>query len=623
MKWTADMQRGDARTDDTDDKGAVRAICALGLAMCARCRGPAASHALVAPNQHTGYMQGTCQASTRVLDACRLDHPVAKLLVSASRGHADGGWLALLMTSFVAREALKEGCGAPWNAAHFAKGVHEAVGWCIDVLDGRESPGDDIDDARESLPAWMNERAPTTPTAPAELPPAPDVRLRVSFRSAQGMLALTRAVVWPRHAACGLTPDDVEQACVALCKAVVLAADARGGTGIVRVARAPGNHASGTRAVPGAVLDGAAAPASTYALRGRLLPAENARCVLLTSSLDFARDEAKDADHGDAMLSDIEAVASDSADIRTRVAKRRAMLADLTACFRLGQTKGESRTVDVVFCQKVVHPTVQAHLARHGVLVVERLGTQGAALVARLTGARAIADLTRLRLKGVASVAGTIGTLSAVALASGNASLHLTPPGDGGGVATVLACAPTEAACDELAHALGQARDVLQRCTDTPTAVPGGGCTEALLANYVQARCKALLAKSNSHQDAFTRAASASRARGRGAVVSALEMAVALLAPPGFDAGEENGTVADAVVHANTKVTQANAATERAFYGLDAAQGGRIAEVAVGCGGELLRGSCVDFAPAKLSALSAAREVVAQVLRCHNVVSEV
>ena len=610
------------------------------------CFGPYGQHVLVSANFHVGF-NATLKASSLAVNRARLDHPLAKLFASASLAahkYGDGGWLALLLACSVAHDAVAEGeRAAPLTTLHYARGVQEAIGWCLAALD--RDPNSNVVDGEEEeeeeeeedgfLPGWMRancDKIPQTtikPATPVLPPPPPPLKLRISFQNVQGMLALARGVLWPRQSACNLSHEDVEQACVALCKAVVMAADARGGTGVVRVSRAPGNHAGNTRAIFGTILDGAVAPGTTYALRRRLLPVRtNARCVLITSSIDFVRSEEKDAEHGDAVLADAQAVAMNGSEVHVRATKRRAMLADAAACFGLGS--GETnRTVDVVFCQKIVHPSIQAYLARHGILVVERLGTNGAALVSRLTRARSMPDLTRLRIAaescdGLDPVVGTIGSLDAVTLSVGTANLHLTAADDGGGVATVLACAPTEAACDELAHAITQARDVLQSCTGSPYAVPGGGCTEALLACHVRKRAAALMrAPCRETSDSFARSAKRAVERGRHAVATALELAVTRLAPPVLGDGSGGTSHAARIARANDSAHASCKPGVRRYLGFDASAGGELSEVALSVNGELQRGSVVDYAPAKRAALSAAREIIMQAVRMHAVVSEV
>jgi len=139
-----------------------------------------------------------------------------------------------------------------------------------------------------------------------------------------------------------------------------------------------------------------------------------------------------------------------------------------------------SAGVDIVCCQKVVHPSVRKYLEEKNVLVIDRLGYQSAKYVYSTT-----------KVEPVESIFDkfTDANLGSILKADVHAFckerfliLHPCIPDQ---FRTIMLCANDENTLDELKVALTSAEQSLFHVIKEPKVVFGGGCFEAQIAAFV------------------------------------------------------------------------------------------------------------------------------------------
>ncbi|KAG2467352.1 McKusick-Kaufman/Bardet-Biedl syndromes putative chaperonin [Polypterus senegalus] len=137
--------------------------------------------------------------------------------------------------------------------------------------------------------------------------------------------------------------------------------------------------------------------------------------------------------------------------------------------------------VDLLVCQKVVHPALKQQLKKHNVIVVDRLGHALMEPLTQITGATAIASFqTAVPRKCYGQLKG----LDLVSVAS-KRLLHLIPFEDSC-VYTLVLCNRNETTLNELKIACQAAEHVLKLTLKDQFALLGGGCTEAHLSAYIR-----------------------------------------------------------------------------------------------------------------------------------------
>ncbi|XP_040285824.1 McKusick-Kaufman/Bardet-Biedl syndromes putative chaperonin [Bufo bufo] len=135
--------------------------------------------------------------------------------------------------------------------------------------------------------------------------------------------------------------------------------------------------------------------------------------------------------------------------------------------------------VQMVVCQKVIHPSLKQYLKEHCVLAVDRLGAALMEPLSQMTGAQPIASLCP-----VSHV--SYGSLKQINKASyGNKHyLHLLPSDTT--VCSIVLCNRNETSVKELTRTCQTAEHTLNLLLKDPWLLLGGGCTEAHIAAYIR-----------------------------------------------------------------------------------------------------------------------------------------
>ena len=500
--------------------------------------GPGGRHPLVQRNAASRAVVATT-CSSRVADAVRVDHPVARVVLEAVRGHqrrwGDAGLLSAFLATRLVQRTLEAEAGL---------GLSSGAGLAL----------------RRHLEAMGRARA----AAVAETAlgdPSRGLALRMAVASAAPLLALIRGVVAPKARVCGLSaPGGVDALAAAIAEAFVASAAAPDGQG---GGQAEATGAVGTCAYVAASWDCTDGGGGFGVRRGvavrcfeppgaefpDLVEGPRLAVALFTAGLDVdelhleaAALSVEDGDRlvrvGDAAgaLSAAEAVAAARAPPGPS-SKQRAEGAAFVALADALAAAG----VRVVACQRTMATTLQALLIDRGILPVPRLSAKHVQRIAAATGAVPLTTAAAAVAVGGDSrrLRDALGECAGIRRLSLGGRPHLIleaeecDPDVGEActagrrpVCTLLLPAVDQHAADEL-EAIAEAALRVLGLALRPGAVvlPGGGCAEAWLARAFRDTAEAA-----ARAPGLSRTESALVAQGAVLVASCLEEACCALA---------------------------------------------------------------------------------------------
>ncbi|XP_031227901.1 McKusick-Kaufman/Bardet-Biedl syndromes putative chaperonin [Mastomys coucha] len=135
--------------------------------------------------------------------------------------------------------------------------------------------------------------------------------------------------------------------------------------------------------------------------------------------------------------------------------------------------------VDLVLCQKVIHPSLKQFLSEHHIIAIDRVGLTLMEPLSKVTGATPIGSLNPI-------VSTTYGSVKDVCSARFGSKhfFHLLP--NEATVCSLLLCSRNDTAWEEMKLTCQTAMHVLQLTIKEPWVLLGGGCTETHLAAYVR-----------------------------------------------------------------------------------------------------------------------------------------
>ncbi|XP_071996560.1 molecular chaperone MKKS [Engystomops pustulosus] len=135
--------------------------------------------------------------------------------------------------------------------------------------------------------------------------------------------------------------------------------------------------------------------------------------------------------------------------------------------------------VQILLCQKVIHPSLKQYLKERGVLAVDRIGAALMEPLTQMTGAQPIASLC----PAPTTCYGRLRQISQVSY--GNKQyLHLVPYETA--VCSIVLCNRNETSVKELKRTCQTAEHTLNLLLKDPWLLLGGGCTEAHVAAYIR-----------------------------------------------------------------------------------------------------------------------------------------
>lgn len=135
--------------------------------------------------------------------------------------------------------------------------------------------------------------------------------------------------------------------------------------------------------------------------------------------------------------------------------------------------------VDLVLCQKVIHPSLKQFLSEHHIIAIDRVGVALMEPLSKVTGATPVGSLNTL----VPTAYGSVKNLCSARFGSKH-FFHLIP--NEGTVCSLLLCSRNDSAWEELKLTCQTAMHVLHLTIKEPWVLLGGGCTETHLAAYVR-----------------------------------------------------------------------------------------------------------------------------------------
>ncbi|XP_047602064.1 molecular chaperone MKKS isoform X1 [Lutra lutra] len=135
--------------------------------------------------------------------------------------------------------------------------------------------------------------------------------------------------------------------------------------------------------------------------------------------------------------------------------------------------------VDLVMCQKVIHPSLKQFLNMHRVIAIDRVGVALMEPLSKVTGTQPIGSLGSIS----PSSYGSVKDLCPAKFGFKH-FLHLIP--NEATICSLLLCNRNDTAWDELKLTCQTALHVLQLTIKEPCVLLGGGCTETHLAAYIR-----------------------------------------------------------------------------------------------------------------------------------------
>lgn len=472
--------------------------------------GPAGRHPLVQRHSASRSLV-VSTVSSRLCEALRVDHPVARVVLEGVRGHGrrwgDSGLLSVFLATRLVQVTLEA-----------AERGDEGLG------------------VRRHLEALGRQRAMAVIESALG-----DVRgglaLAWTFRAAEPMLALVRGVVYPKARMCGLSPDDgeVDSLVSLICEAFV--AGGSGGCSVSASVSASWDAEREPDLRRGVVVRLFEPPGAGFPER----VAGPCTVALFTAGLDVdeihLESSALEVQRGDRVV----VVAQGGVSADDAVAQARAPAGPSpqsvaeAALFRAAADGLASAGVKVVLCQRTIATSLQNLLVARGILPVARLSGKHVQRVADATGA---APLTRIEANAgrLREALGVCSGLERLSVAGRPHVLIECPPDHEVDVHrrqckpvhTLLLAAPDQHAADELeAVAEASLRVLSLTLRKGAVVLPGGGCAEAWLARAIRAEAAAAV---KSPPPGATRAEAVLVARGMLRVAEVLEEACCALA---------------------------------------------------------------------------------------------
>ncbi|XP_057559086.1 molecular chaperone MKKS [Hippopotamus amphibius kiboko] len=284
-------------------------------------------------------------------------------------------------------------------------------------------------------------------------------RIPVDFSHTQILLCLVRSIVTSKPA-CMLTAKEIDHVSVLILRAFLLTIPENAQDHVI-LGKSIIVPLKGQRVIDSTVLPGILIEISEVQLI-KILPIKKSDsfkvalfCVSLSGDLS-------DTGEGTVVVS-------------YRVSLENAVLDQL---LNLGRQL-VSDHVDLVLCQKVIHPSLKQLLRTHHVIAVDRVGAALMEPLSKVTGTRPIGSLGSIS----PSSYGSVKDLH-TAKCGFKHFFHLIP--NEATVCSLLLCSRNDTAWDELQLTCQTALHILQLTIKEPCVLLGGGCTETHLAAYIR-----------------------------------------------------------------------------------------------------------------------------------------
>lgn len=285
-------------------------------------------------------------------------------------------------------------------------------------------------------------------------------RLPVNFSSTHLLLCLVHSVLTSKPACMLLTRKEIDHIGALILKAFLFTVPEStkdhvvlGKTIIVPV--------KGQRVTDSTVLPGLLIEMSEVQLR-RLLPVQKPSALKVALFCVSLSGDFSDCGEGTVI-------------VNSQVSLENAVLDQL---FNLGRQL-VSDHVNIVLCQKVMHPSLKQFLSAHHIIAIDRVGVTLMEPLSKVTGTVPIGSLVSISPTSY----GTVKDFCSARLGSKH-FFHLIP--NEATVCSLLLCNRNDTAWEELKLTCQTALHVLQLTIKEPWVLLGGGCTETHLAAYIR-----------------------------------------------------------------------------------------------------------------------------------------
>ncbi|KAL1287370.1 MKKS [Ovibos moschatus] len=284
-------------------------------------------------------------------------------------------------------------------------------------------------------------------------------RIPVDFSSTQILLSLVRSILTSKPA-CMLIAKEVDHISTLILRAFLLTIPENAQEHII-LGKSIIVPLKGQRVIDSAVLPGILIEVSEVQLM-KILPIKKS-------------DSFKVALFGVSLSGDLSDTGEGTLLVSYGVSLENAALDQL---FNLGKQL-VSDHVDLVLCQKVIHPSLKQFLRTHHVIGVDRIGVSLMEPLSKVTGAWPIGSLGSISPS-------SYGSIKDLCIAKFGCKhfFHLIP--NKTTICSLLLCNRNDTAWDELKVTCQTALHALQLTIKDPYVLLGGGCTETHLVAYIR-----------------------------------------------------------------------------------------------------------------------------------------
>lgn len=284
-------------------------------------------------------------------------------------------------------------------------------------------------------------------------------RIPVNFGNTEMLLCLVRSILTSKPA-CLLTHQEIDHISALILKSFLLTIPENVQDHIV-LGKSIIVPLKGQRVVDSTVLPGILIEISDVQLM-KMLPSKNS-------------DSLKVALFCVSLSGDVTGTGDGTLVVSPEVSLENAVLDQL---LNLGRQLVNDR-VDLVMCQKVIHPSLKQFLSIHNVIAIDRIGAALMEPLSKVTGTQPIGSLDLIS----PSSYGSVKDLCSAQFGS-KYFLHVVTYEST--ICSFLLCNRNDTAWDELKLTCQTALHVLQLTIKEPWVLLGGGCTETHLAAYIR-----------------------------------------------------------------------------------------------------------------------------------------
>ncbi|XP_069624889.1 molecular chaperone MKKS [Ranitomeya imitator] len=383
-------------------------------------------------NDSGGYVTTTSQ-SAALLGGISVTHPALQLLVASIRNHtfafSDCGLFAAILCCSLIDRCLR----LPVSTHKVVKAHQSLTDMCLSYLKSEDCA----------------------------------CKINVDFTHSKLLLALTRSVLYSKPA-CMMTRTEVDYVSLLIVKAFLYKVPNVSATshllGRTVVVAVEGASVMDSAFIPGVLIE---APACGWSrtMPSSRLPPTNIKLALFSGSLCGEFSETGDG----------------TVEVMAGVDPEKVMLDQL---LDLGRQLVDD-DVQILLCQKVIHPSLKQYLKEHDICALDRLGAALMEPLSEMTGAQPVASLCPVS-------SASYGRLQQISNVSyGNKQyLHLLP--DTTAVCSIVLCNRNETSLKELTRTCQTAERTLNHLLKEPWLLLGGGCTEAHVAAYIRYQVSSL-----------------------------------------------------------------------------------------------------------------------------------